>query len=117
MKKSVNGKTFDEIFAERGEINAQRRLTRGQTYFYVHDRDVRNTVIFTHGLKKWRCSIPSVFLVQFSSGQVRYSENDVQAIKESGDAWKCGDKVPMSGLVFKATKNQIALLELYKSDK
>ena len=107
MKKSVNGKSFDEIFEERGEEHASHIFKVGNPYFYVHSVGAKNYCIFEH-LHKNKASVSA------KSCLVLYNGENEMFCKDNKTGLDVLNKVPLCGTFYEATLNQIALLNAYK---
>jgi len=98
MKKSVNGKSFDEIFAERGAQVQVEEMKIGEYYF---------------------TECPT-FLIDWISIFDKIDEGKVWriiSIANSGNLYGNGSiGINEIGVIFTATPDQIALLNLYKSE-
>jgi hypothetical protein len=105
MKKlSVNGKTFDEVFAERGEAIIPLNLKECEIYLQICD-------------KSGYISIRHIYKIVFSEA---YTDFFISSSGYYGSI--CGDTRYHDldenyNKFYEATQNQIELLNLYKNEK
>jgi len=100
MKKSVNGKSFDEIFEERGQECKYKLLTAGDSYL-------------------WGCTSGTLILLTINdiSGKVLTTSIDIADDSSIDYGWRWMGAHLVVNKFFTATKNQIQLLNAYKNDQ
>ena len=96
MKKSVNGKSFDEIFSERGTLVTRDDFTKSSVYFFDGEKDSQK-------------SISPIIDISNTSFYFDF-ELFGDGLYHKEGAYILGSKVT----AFTATPNQIDLLNAYK---
>lgn len=101
MKKSVNGKTFDEIFEQRGKEATLEEMVKGRTYLFEQ-------------LKQWGWFFLGEYSTDFSMrGWIGINIG----IWSTGGITDC-DSISCGEVdkIFEATPDQIDLLNAYKNE-
>jgi len=109
MKKSVNNKTFDEIFGQRGKKIDVDQMKMGGVYLLVTPDRVYNWMI------EFYCFIPKRFLVEVVD-TAALSSDDATFFNQKPEDEK-GLLLSELGYIHEATPDQIALLKAYKNDQ
>lgn len=97
MKKSVNGKSFDEIFEQKGERIQSFMLRNGHFYLSIGTLDEPKSIIEYDLYYNYNIHCSEILTIGGLLAQVRKT-------------------ISIDGDFFKATTDQIALLNLYKSE-
>jgi len=99
MKKSVNGKTFDEIFGQKGDMLETKGLFYNTRYLFVSSDYVY---------------IAELSHIDDDDGMLMFNDSICNDGEFDSDN---GEKGIYADFIYVPTPDQIALLELYKSDK
>jgi hypothetical protein len=109
MKKSVNGKSFDEIFEQRGKEVQVSEMVENTTYLFVTNPEIFAQVSIGRFCKfqKEQERVDAII-----TGQVFTSGN----FYENKESDKCGILMAHQKSIFEATTDQRELLNAYKNE-